>query len=113
MVRRRGHSAYTIVSGREATSNGGRKEAIVVAGIIDALEEGELGWIRRLGGIEGVAQVLNRDVGVADDLAAAVKVLWRRVVGELGVGECAGGEALGLHRDGEVFVCSYGLAELG
>lgn len=104
MVRGTSHSAHAIVARGKATSHGSLQQAVAVAGIVDALEEDELGGVRGLLGRDVVAKVLDRDVGVADDVASAVEVLGRRVVGHVGVRERSRGEVVGLNDDVEVLV---------
>ena len=81
------HGADTVATGGETASHRGGKPALAVSGIIDALEEGELGGIKWLGRVQRITGVLDRDVGVTDDLARPIEVLWRRIVGAGGIGE--------------------------
>lgn len=102
MVGGRTHSADTIVASWKSTGNSGAEKTFAVTSIVDTLEEGKLDWVwcdlRR----EGVSEILDSDVSVADDLALGVEVLGSRIVGRLRIGEGAGLEAGGLDLDVEV-----------
>lgn len=82
-----GHSADTVVAGGKTTGDGGAKTSIAVARIVDTLEEGELRGIQRLVRSEGVAQVLDGDVSVANNVASVSELLRSRVIGVVGVGK--------------------------
>lgn len=82
------HGAQTVVALGKATRDIGAELARTVSGVVDALEEDELLGIQGLRGVEVVAQVLDRDVGVARDLAVG-DLLRARVVRVDGVGEGA------------------------
>lgn len=82
-----GHGADTVVTSRETTSDSGAQASIAVASVIDTLEEGELRGIQSLARGEGVTQVLDGDVSVANNGASVSKLLRSRVVGVVGVGE--------------------------
>lgn len=103
MVRRRSHATHSVETLWQTIGHSSGKKTLVVSGIVDSLEEHERLWIRGVAGLQTVTQILDGDVGVANDLAASVEVLGRRVVGRCGVGEGACGETLGLHRDGKCF----------
>lgn len=107
------HGADTVVAGRETASHGGLELAIAVSGVVDTLEEDELRGVRGVVGVQRVAEVLDSNVGVANDLAGAVEVLGRRVVGSVGVGEGTRGEVAHLDSDVEVLVGLDVLVVLG
>lgn len=113
MVGRGRHAAQAVVAGGETAGDLGREEATAVAGVVDALEKGKLLGVQRLLGVEGLARVLDSDVGVADDDALLVEVLRRRVVGVGGVGEGAGRKVEHLHLDIKVLLGSNVVAVLG
>lgn len=87
MVGSTSHGADTVVTGGKTTSNRGAKTSITVARIVDTLEEGELRGIQRLVRGEGVTQVLDGNVSVANNIATVSELLGSRVVGVVGVGE--------------------------
>jgi len=107
------HGTQAVVASRETTSDGSTQQASVVAGVVDALEEGKGGSAGRSGGVLAVAHVLNDDVSVADDLALTVDILGRVVVGDVGVGEGAGLKVVDLDRDLERLLSRDGVAVLG
>lgn len=88
MVGSAGHGAQAVVALGKTTRDIGAELARTVSGVVDALEEDELLGIQGLGGVEVVAEVLNRDVGVTRDLAVG-HLLRARVVRVDGVGEGA------------------------
>lgn len=88
MVGSAGHGAQAVVALGKTTRDIGAELARTVSGVVDALEEDELLGIQGLGGVEVVAEVLDRDVGVARDLAVG-HLLRARVVRVDGVGEGA------------------------
>ena len=98
MVRRGSHSANAVVASRKSPSNSRREPAFSITSVVDSLEEGELSGIERSGGVQGVAEILDSDVGVADDLAA-LELLRGGVVGVIGVGEGSGYEVCHLDFD--------------
>lgn len=89
MVGSTGHGADTVAASRETTSDFSGELTVAVTSIVDTLEEGKDSGIQGLGGVQGVASVLNSDVSVTNDLAASVEGLGSRVVGAGGVGEGA------------------------
>lgn len=95
VVTGRGHGTHAVDAGRQTVGDNGRKTAVSVSCIVDALEEGERGRVR--GSLSGdvVPERLDRHVGVTDDLAAG-KGLRSGVVGLLGVCEGARDEVLHL-----------------
>lgn len=107
------HGAHSVGASGQPVINGCSEQAVAIAGVIDALEKGKLGRVERVGRRHGAAHVLDDDVGVADDVAAAVEVLRRGVVGCLRVGEGAGFQVGCLHFDVEGLVCGYVFAGLG
>lgn len=104
MVLGGGQSADTEVTGGETTSDISGEETLSVTSVVDTLEEGELSWVRRSGGVERVTQILNSDVGVSDNLTLTVELLRSRVVGGIGVGEGTGLQVLSLDSDREVLL---------
>lgn len=88
MVGSAGHGAQAVVALGKTTRDIGAELARTVSGVVDALEEDELLGIQGLGGVEVVAEVLDRDVGVTRDLAVG-HLLRARVVRVDGVGEGA------------------------
>lgn len=111
MVRRGSHSANTVIARRKSSSNSRREPALSITSIVDSLEEGELSGIEGSGGVQGVAEILDGDVGVADDLAA-LELLGGGVVGAIGVGEGSGYEVCHLDFDIEGRVSLDGVAAL-
>lgn len=99
-----GHGADTVVTSRETTSDSGAQASVAVASVIDTLEEGELRGIQRLVRGEGVTQVLDGDVGVANNVASVSKLLRSRVVGVVGVSESTKVHVGDLNVDIEVLV---------
>ena len=89
MVAGAGNRANPEAPRGQSSGDGGRKPPLAVAGVVDALEEDELGGIERRGRVERAAGVLDRHVGVSDDPSLSVQVLRGRVVGAGGVGEGA------------------------
>lgn len=81
------HGADAVVASGQTARDGRGEGALAVAGVVDTLEEGELGRVRGRAGVLRVAHVLDGDVGVPDDGAARAELLGGRVVGAVGVGE--------------------------
>lgn len=104
VVRGAGHGADTVVARGKTTGDGGLQGSLSVTSVVDALEEGELGGVQGRGGVEGVAHVLDGDVGVADDIAAVAELLGCRVVCAVRVGEGAELHVGDLDLDVEVLV---------
>lgn len=104
MVCGREHGADTVVTGRQTTSDGGREKAVVIASIIDSLEEDKGRGVRRLVRSEVAAQGLNGDMSVTDDAALTIEVLGGRVIGTLRIGEGSRSEVVNLDLDVEVGV---------
>lgn len=102
VVGRTSHRADTVVTGGQTTSDGGRKLALAISGIVDTLEESKLGGVWWCGGRQGVTQILNDNVGVTDDLALAIKLLRGGVVSAVRVGE--GSELHVCHLHGNIKV---------
>jgi hypothetical protein len=96
-----GHGAKAVVAGGKTTRNGDGQLSLAVAGIVDTFEEGEFAGIKGLGELEVVADILDNNVGVADDLTLAVQGLWCGVVGAGGVCEGAKVHVLELQLDVE------------
>jgi len=94
------HTAHTIITSRQTTSDCCAQQPISVPSIVDTLEEDKFCWVRCSGGSETVAKILHGQVGMSDDLALCVEVLRCGVVGCCCVGEGAGLEAGEL--DGQV-----------
>lgn len=74
MVRRTNHRASPVHAGGKTAGHHCRELTVVISGLIHALEEGELARVRRGGGPE-VTDILDGDVGVADDIAIAGEFL--------------------------------------
>lgn len=98
------HGADAVVTSRQTASDRGSELPLSISGIVDTLEESELGGIWGLGGSERVAEVLNDDVSVANNEALAVELLRRRVVSAVGVGEGSQLHVRHLHRNIKVCV---------
>lgn len=98
------HGADTVVSSRQTTRDSGRELALSVSSIVDTLEESELGGIRWRRRRQGVAEILNDDVSVADDGARAAELLGRGIVRAVGVGEGTQLHVLDLNGNVEVRV---------
>lgn len=114
MVGRRGHRADAIIAGRQAAGDSRGDGSLTIAGVVDALEEDELGGVEGGGELERTADVLNGHVGVADDVAVVgLNVLGRRVVGAGGVGEYSQVEVGDGQRDVEGRVRLEVVVELG
>ena len=107
------HGADTVVAGRETAGDGGLELAVAVTGIVDTLEEDELRGVGGVVRVQGVAEILDGNVGVTDDLAGAVEILGRGVVGGVRVGEGAGREVAHLDGDVELLVGLDVLVVLG
>lgn len=84
-----GHGADAITTRGQTSSHLGGKPTLAITGIVDALEESKLPGIKGLGGVQGVAGVLDSDVCVANDLTIPVEVLGSRVIGACSVREGA------------------------
>jgi hypothetical protein len=88
MIRSSNHGADAVDTSGKTAGDAGRKETIAVAIVVDALEKGKLRGIRRGGGPE-IANLLNGDVTMANDVTVAIEALGRRVVVGGRVGEFA------------------------
>jgi hypothetical protein len=64
------HGADAVVASGKTSSDGGLEKTLAVSGIIDSLEEGELGWIQGGCRIECLSHILDSHVGVADNLSS-------------------------------------------
>ena len=106
------HRADAVVTGGETTSDRGREDTLAIASVVDTLEEDELLRVGRVVGREVVSEVLDGNVGVADDTALAVEILRSRVVRLLRVGEGSGREVLGVDNNVERLVLLDGLTGL-
>lgn len=113
MVGGRCHGAEAVVASRETTVDSGREKPLAVTSVVDTLEEGKLGGIERRGRVLRVASVLDGNVGVANDVSAAIQILRSGIVGGVRVGECTRGEVDHLNRDIEVRVGLNSVAILG
>src|SRR3569833_1512405 len=102
VVGSRRQGAHAEVAGGKASGDHGLKKPLAVASIVDTLEEGELGRTRRGLGVQALAQILDRDVSVADDVALAIQRLGGGVVRGDGIGEGTGLQTVDLNRDVEV-----------
>ena len=71
---------------------------------IDSQEEGEDGGVKRGGGIEGAAEILDSNVGMSDDDTVVIEEGRGAVVSEFGVGEMAQVHADGVDDDLETRV---------
>lgn len=98
------HGADTVVTSRQTASDSGSQLSLSVASIIDTLEEGELGGIRGRGRSQGVANILDGDVSVANDRAATAELLGRCVVRAVRVREGAQLHVLDLYGNVKVLV---------
>ena len=94
------HGAHAVVASGQPAGDGGRDETLAVSGVVDTLEESELGRIQRCGRAQRVSEVLDGDVGVTDNLAI-LEILRSRVVGARGVGEVAQDHVGHVHGDVE------------
>lgn len=104
MVGSTGHGADTVVTSGETTSDSGAQASVAVTRVVDTLEEGELRGIQRLVRGEGVTQVLDGNVSVANNVASVSKLLRSRVVGVVGVSEGSQVHVCDLDVDIEVLV---------
>lgn len=84
-----------------------------VSSIIDTLEESELGWIRGLRRVQGLAQILNSNVRVSNNFTTTVESLRSSIIGGIGVGERTSLETLGLDSDVEILTLLDGRTKLG
>jgi hypothetical protein len=64
------HCADAVVASRQASSDGGLEKTLAISGIVDTLEEGELGWVQGSGRVECFSHILDSHVGVANNLSA-------------------------------------------
>ncbi len=103
MVGGRGQGADAVITSGQAILNGGSQDTIN-GNLVHALEEHENLGIHGLCGAEIFTHVLDRDMGVAHDVAA-LEVLWCGVVGVVGVGEGARIEVRDGHFYVEVGIC--------
>lgn len=103
MVTCGGHRADAIDTSRKSTGDSSRESAVSVTSIVDTLEEHELSGIRRRLGVER-ANILDSDVGVANDLAV-LESLGSSVVGVLRVRKGASNKILNFQVNREVRVC--------
>ena len=113
VVGSRRHAADAVVAGGQATRDVGGQQAIAVAVVVDALEEGKLGGVQGPRRVEGSAGVLDGDVRVSNDLAVAVQVLGSRVISRGSVGEGAALEVEHLDLDLKVLVGGEVVSVLG
>ena len=111
MVGRGSHSANAVVASGKPPSDSRREPAIAITCIVNSLEECELSGIERSRRVQGVAEILDSDVGVADDLTT-LKLLGSRVVGVIGVGEGSSNEVGHLNFDIEGRVGRDGITAL-
>lgn len=88
MVRRRVDAAQTVHSGREASGDIHIQVAVSVKRSVDPLEEGELGVVEG-SGLRQALERLDNEVRMALNGVRCVKLLGRRVVVRLSVGEVA------------------------
>lgn len=111
MVPRRDHGAHTIHAWGEAARDLGVERAVLVDWLIDALEIGKAGRVWRLESAQ-TANLLDRDVRVADDVAVLVQILGRGVVADAGVDEVASTKVARLDGDVEGLVRRHNIARL-
>lgn len=104
MITGRRHRTHAVTPRRQASFHGSRKTSLSVTRIIDTLEEHELGCVRRGGRRKIVAEGLDGDVDVADDLAPLER-LRSGVICGIGIGERAGLEIGYFDVDVEVVIC--------
>lgn len=112
VVASRSHGANPVDASRQPTSDGGTQTTISITSIIDTLEEGEGIGVRWRGRVQ-TPDILDRNMGMTDNLTLAVKSLGSRVIGGLSIGEGACLEAVNLQANVEVLVCWEVLARLG
>ena len=103
MVTGRRHGTHAVIPSRQAPFHSGGQASLSVTGIVDTLEESELGCVRRCGGCEVVAECLDGDVCVTHNLAT-LECLRSGVIGGIGIGEGAGLQIRHLYVDVKVRV---------
>lgn len=99
MIPRSNHGAHTVHALGQPARNLRRQPALAITRVVDPLEKGELGRVRR-GQSPQVANLLDRNVRVANDVPVLVEVLGCGVVTDARVDEVASAQVLGL--DGHV-----------
>ncbi len=87
MVGRRIHGADTVSPGGETGGDRRLEQTITISIIVDSLEEGKEGWVRRSGGSNVTSKVLDGDVTVTDNIAVRSQFLGCSVVSGQGVRE--------------------------
>lgn len=112
MVRRADHGARPVSAGGKTTGDDGGEQAVVIDGVVHALEEGELPRVRGVGASQR-ANILDGNVGVTNDVSVTGDLLGRRVVRHGRVGERAGLEVVRAEGDGEVGAGLDSVAGLG
>ncbi len=105
MVRRRVHGADTVETGGETSSDSSLKQTLSIAVVIDTLEKGEGLRVGSLLRCQVVAEILDSDVAVTNDLAT-LELLRCGVVGGQGIGEGSSNQVGELHLDVERLVGS-------
>lgn len=101
MVARADHSADSVKPCNKTTNDFGAQQALTVSVVIYSFEEGELGWIWRIRWIERIAQILNSDMAMSNDLTIVAQILRCAVVGDGWIGKGACIKTLRLNSDGE------------
>ena len=105
MIGRSRHSADTITTSREASSDGSLEPTVAIAIVIHTLEEDEGAGIGRSLGRQVVTKGLDSDVDVTDDVIALwVQSLRRSIVGFIRVCENTCFQVRDLELDVEVLV---------
>jgi hypothetical protein len=89
MVGSRSHCASTVEASSQTFSESSREFSVAVAVVIDTLEESEGLGVEGLLWVVILANILNSEMRVADDLAA-IESLGSSVIGVVGVGEGTG-----------------------
>lgn len=103
MIGRGRHGANAIGAWSEPAGNRGIQTTLAIAVVIDALEEGKGYWIGRRARRDAIAERLDGDMRVADDVAVLQK-LGCRVVGGVRIGKGSGFQVEDLEIHGEVGV---------
>lgn len=111
MVSRGVDGSHAVDTGIETVSDIDSDNAIDLRSV-DTLEEGEDVRVSR-GRLVKRGELLNRDVGVADDVTLCIHSLRSRVVVAGSVNEVTSLEVVERHGDGELLVRWNGVAVLG
>lgn len=84
-----GQGADSVCSGRKSSSDCDVEASIAVPGVIDTFEKHECAWVRWSSRIKAVAQRLDGDMGMTNNLAP-LQGLRCCIIGYVGVGKGTG-----------------------